>query len=80
MAEHLQAVKTIWYFRYERNTFTYAQVIEDANQIPVFLRDLQKSGVETVTMKERRTCGALPGLMYEESSEIDLTDVIIKAQ
>lgn len=77
--EHMQAIKIIWIVEYERNTFPYRQVIEDQNEIPVTLRKLQKSGIETVRFTEVRTCGAMPGLRYTETGTIDLTEVIIKA-
>jgi hypothetical protein len=78
MATHMHAVETFWIFEYTGNTFPYRVRVEEANQIPATLRDLQKRGIEIVKMTEVRTCSALPGLRWQETTEIDLTDVIIK--
>ncbi len=78
MATTMHAVETFWILEYH-TPIVYREIIQMADQIPGRLRAFQKRGIEKVKMTEVRTCTALPGLEYRETSEIDLTEVIIKA-
>jgi len=73
------AVKIVWTIRYRRNFADYGEMAETGEQVARMLRLLQKTGVKTATLTEIRTCEAMPGYRYTESSEIDLEETIIKA-
>jgi len=77
MSTHMQEVKTVWNIQYTRNTMAYGQMADTAEQVARMLRELQKTGVKSVTLTEIRTCEALPGHRYTLSSVIDLEETII---
>jgi hypothetical protein len=72
MAEHMQAVKTIWIIEYQRNTFPYRIRVDDGPDVPKTLDSLRKTGVAAVKVTEIRTCDAMPGMRYTFSNEVTL--------
>jgi len=80
MATHMQAIESQWKIKWTSSDGTpHATTITDPNQIAKTLRRLQKQGILKVQMTEIRTCTAMPGLRYTESSELDLSDAVVKA-
>lgn len=72
MAEHMQAVKTIWNLEYKSfSGVPHRLLVENPNEIHDMLRFI-KGKSDTVKMTETRTCDAMPGLVFTKENIIDI--------
>ena len=73
MAEHMQAVKTIWKLEYKScSGVPHRLLVENQDEISDMLRFIKGKGCDTVKMTETRTCDAMPGLAFTKENIIDL--------